>query len=281
MKIKEIIKETQKPAIYTKGTASMWEDEYISQFLLEAHIDPDMDLASRNKVAIEKTVKWMFTTVDGKNMNILDLGCGPGLYCELMAQRSHKITGMDFSKRSINYATTQAKKKKLDINYQHANYMSLDYENQFDLIIMIYCDFGALIPKERDIVIKNIYRALKPGGFFIFDSLNLNSTESFCKNREWEMKQDGFWKNSPYLVLSEPFKYDEGRVFLDQHTVIDENGDFKIYRFWNQCFDGPEMLAELSKYGFVNNSYYKDILSDDNALWSKETTFYKAGKKKL
>jgi len=280
MKIKEIIKETQKPAIYTKGTASMWEDEYISKFLLEAHINPDMDLASRNKVAIEKTVEWMFTTVNGKNMNILDLGCGPGLYCELMAQRGHKITGMDFSKRSINYATTQAKKKKLDINYQHANYLSLDYENQFDLIIMIYCDFGALIPEERDIVIKNIYRALKPGGFFIFDSLNLNSTESFCKNREWEMKQEGFWKNSPYIVFSEPFKYDEGRIFLDQHTVIDENGDFKIYRFWNQCFDGPEMLTELSKYGFVNNSYYKDILKSDNALWSRETNFYKAGKKK-
>lgn len=50
MKTIELIKAAQKPEIYTQGTAVMWVDEYISTQLLETHLNPDIELASRKKL---------------------------------------------------------------------------------------------------------------------------------------------------------------------------------------------------------------------------------------
>lgn len=278
MKIEEIIKASAKPEIYTKGTASMWEDEHISKFLLDAHINPEHDLASRNGNAIRKTVDWIHEKAGNRQLNILDLGCGPGLYCELLAEKGHNVTGLDFSQRSIDYAKSQAKAKSLNIEYIQGNYLNLEFANRFDLIIMIYCDFGVLIPSERECVASNILRALKPGGSFIFDALSTRVTESGCKSREWDALFEGFWRPGPYLALSEPFRYNDGRVLLDQHIVIDGTGEHKIYRFWNHCWEISEMSEQLKDYGFIKPEGYENILGGDSSLWSREINFFKAEK---
>jgi 2-polyprenyl-3-methyl-5-hydroxy-6-metoxy-1,4-benzoquinol methylase len=104
-----------------------------------------------------------------EKMSILDLGCGPGLYTEIMAERGHKVTGIDFSKNSIDYARNEAIRKNLDIKYVNQSYLDLCEENMYDLIMMIFTDFGVLVPQERETLLQNIYRALKPGGTFVFD----------------------------------------------------------------------------------------------------------------
>lgn len=68
----------------------MWTDAHISKQLLNVHLNPDIDLASRKKASIESTVNWILNSVNLEKMNILDLGCGPGLYAELMAKRDIK-----------------------------------------------------------------------------------------------------------------------------------------------------------------------------------------------
>ena len=119
MKIQKIINSTQQPKLYEKGTAKMWTDEHISQQLLQVHISKDIDLASRKMSTIEKTVEWILQQSSNKALKILDLGCGPGLYAEILAKNGHKVTGVDFSKCSIDYATAQAREKKLNINYNN------------------------------------------------------------------------------------------------------------------------------------------------------------------
>ena len=80
MKISEIISQSEKPELYEKGTSFMWTDEHISKQLLNIHINPDVNLASRKKSTIEKTAYWILNTQKEKGkLNILDLGCGLGL----------------------------------------------------------------------------------------------------------------------------------------------------------------------------------------------------------
>jgi 23S rRNA U2552 (ribose-2'-O)-methylase RlmE/FtsJ len=46
--------------------------------MLEAHLSPDNDLASRKPSSIEKEVRYLSTSLFKKGNRILDLGYGPG-----------------------------------------------------------------------------------------------------------------------------------------------------------------------------------------------------------
>jgi len=175
-------------------------------------------------------VQWIESHLIGSEKQILDLGCGPGLYCELLAEHGHQITGVDFSKCSIAYAKQTAGEKNLKIEYIHQNYLNLSYKNQFDLVMMIFCDFDVLIPEDRTRLLQNISRALRPGGMFIFDSLNPKAPEKMhVPGKTWETADSGFWINEPYLALSETFHYEEEKVILQQHIVCSESEHPAMY----------------------------------------------------
>ncbi len=71
------------PVEYTPSSKKFWDDEHISKFMLEAHINSDTESASRNHRFIEKSVEWISSLIpDMKGKKILDLGCGPGIYAE-------------------------------------------------------------------------------------------------------------------------------------------------------------------------------------------------------
>lgn len=53
----------------------------------------------------------------------------------------------------------------------HQNYLEMEYENEFDIITLIYCDFGVLPSKDRALLLKKVNTALKPDGVFILDGL--------------------------------------------------------------------------------------------------------------
>ncbi len=277
MKILDIHNNTTKPKLYEKGNAVMWTDEHISKQLLNVHLSQDVDLASRRTETIDSTIKWILASTEKKQLNILDLGCGPGLYSEKLAKMGHNVTGVDFSSNSIEYAKKEAKKKKLEITYLKENYLNLDLEeNSFDLVILIFTDFGPLLPKEREQLLRNIRRVLKPNGAFIFDVLNDNNIEDKISPKNWETSDLGFWKNTPYLLLSNSFIYEENKVILYQHIVVDEEDNVTIYRFWNHFFSHSDLAKILHEYNFINLSFHEDVLPKGD-LWNGENvTFCKA-----
>jgi 2-polyprenyl-3-methyl-5-hydroxy-6-metoxy-1,4-benzoquinol methylase len=276
MKIADIISTSLKPSIYEAGTSFMWTDEYISKQLLNIHLNPDIDLCSRKMSTILETANWILSTQKSNNrLNILDLGCGPGLYAEIFAQQGHRVTGIDISKTSIDYAKSSASENKLDITYQNANYLNLDLEaGQFDMVLLIYTDLGVLRPGERDRLLKMIYRVLKKGGVFIFDVLKDNGLESKITPKTWEAANSGFWKDVPYLALSESFLYKEQKVILFQNIILYGKEDLEIYRFWTHFFSQNDVTRLLNSHGFNNIQFREDILpkgdkwNGDNVLFS-------------
>ncbi len=281
MKISDIHHHTTKPELYEEGNAIMWTDEHISKQLLRVHLNPEVDLASRKAESIKRTVDWILSNVAGNQLQILDLGCGPGLYSEQMAEKGHHVSGVDYSWNSINHARESAKKKKLDITYLNENYLKLELEeNSFDLVILIFTDFGPLLPDERKQLLETVKKVLKPGGVFIFDVLNDKNIENKVTPKSWETSNQGFWKNESYLALSESYIYEDEKVILYQHLILDEQDNLQVYRFWTHCFSHSDLSHILYDYGFNEITFSEDILPV-GSLWSGDNvTFCKAAVKK-
>ena len=258
-----------------KGTSFMWSDPYISKQLLQIHLNSEVDIGSRKKTTIRKTTKWILQSHDPKKeLNILDLGCGPGLYTEIFTKSGHKVTGIDISKSSIDYAIRSAKEKGLSTKYQSGNYLNIDLEKeQYDLITLIYTDLGVLTPSEREKLLGNIFMALKKGGILIFDVLKDVNLKEKLSPKSWEVREVGFWKETPYLALSDSFLYEKEKVIMFQHTIIDSNGEVDNYRFWTHFFSQNDISTILKKQNFKNIEFREDILPKGD-LWNGDNVIF-------
>jgi len=275
MNISEIVEKTAKPELYVKGTSFMWTDEHISKQLLDVHLNPEIDLASRKNSTTEKIANWILETQKEKgNLKILDLGCGPGLYTEIFAKNGHNVTGIDISKNSIEYARKSAVERKLDITYINTSYLEVDLEsNKYDLVVLIYTDLGVLTPTERETLLKMIYRVLKKGGTFIFDVLKDKEIEKKTSPKTWEVSNIGFWKESPYLVLSESFLYQEEKVILFQHAVVDTEDNIEVYRFWTHFFSQFDVRKMIEVHNFTGIEFREDILPEGD-MWNGDNVIF-------
>lgn len=269
---------SKKPRLYDKGNSIMWTDKYISKQLLKMHLDKNSDIASRRPDKIDGIVKWILENENRKQLKILDLGCGPGLYTEKFAKEKNEVTGIDFSVNSINFARNRANKNKLKINYICDNYLNMDYTNEFDLIILIYLDFCVLLPSERNLLIKKIFKALKKGGRFIFDVVNEKNIKNKILEKSYEVMKSGFWSDKPYIVLNNGYHYCKHNVLANQHIVLDNNGNIRTYIFWNHYYTDKEIKSILKSKGFKKIINYENLLKRED-FWSGENiTFYVANK---
>ena len=251
----------QKPDLDAQGEALFWNDPYISQQMLKAHLDPNTDAASRKPETIERSVAWMVDQLKLKDgSRFLDLGCGPGLYTIRLARRGFDVTGIDFSPGSLEYARLQAQQEKLSINYILQNYLTLDYDQVFDAACLIYFDLGVFSKTNREQLLPRIARALKPGGCFVFDVVTEYSRSEAQMGVSWEVcPSGGFWRPGAHMVLSQVFHYPADMAYLDRYLVIDDSGGLTIYNVWEHYFTVEMLQAELKKAGFSDVALWSDL----------------------
>ena len=243
-------------------------EQHISKGMLDAHLNPDIDAASRKHEFINESLKWISSLCSTKeNKNLLDLGCGPGIYAEKFDDDGFTVTGIDFSKRSIEYAKKSAALTGRKIEYIYQNYLDIDYENQFDIITLIYCDFGVLKPSDREILLSKIKRSMKPSGKLILDGFTKNNYSNFIERQKIFYEEKGYWSLTPYICIERTFRYDEASLFLEQYIIITET-TCKCYNNWNCVFDSETLRNQLERAGFTEIQLYSDVtgkvLSDNS-----------------
>lgn len=242
-----------RPALYARTGDAFWTDPHISQGMLDAHLNPETDAASRNHAFIARSAAWIRSLLPA-GADVLDIGCGPGLYTRRFAQSGWRVTGMDFSERSIAYARSQDAASR----YVVQDYLQMAYEAAFDLVTLIWCDYGALTLQERHELLKRVWRALRPGGLFLLDVFSEVFWAGFAERTSWERHDHGgFWSPKPHLCLQASYRYPE-RVTLDRTVVLTASGT-RSYNIWNTCFTAERLLAEAARFGFAGQAIYADV----------------------
>jgi len=242
-----------KPPIFAPSEPAgtlFWDDPHISKSMLEAHLDPLRESASRRPETIDKEVVHLLSSGCVKpGDKLLDLGCGPGLYASRLAAKGVKVTGIDISECSLNYAIAQARRYNQTIDYRHLSFLDLDYDREYDAAIQVYGDVGALPDEKRDILFDRVHRALKPRGLFIFDVTTPSLKMSPGQQNNWYLADGGFWRPLRHLAMELRFDYPEANVFVNQFIVIDDAG-LTVYRIWNHNYTPETLKPVLEKAGF-------------------------------
>ena len=101
---------------------------------------------------------------------IADLGCGTGRLTTHFARAGYEITAIDPNEEAIDHA--KSKVCPGDVMWQVGDSTNLQ-TNSFEAIVMTANVAQVFLTEESWInVVADAYRALKPGGHFIFDTRN-------------------------------------------------------------------------------------------------------------
>lgn len=264
-------KVIERPELFSHGDRqNFWDDEHISKNMLEAHLMRDSDAGSRKYETIKNICKWIVETLElEKGMKLIDLGCGPGLYCEELYNYGLDITGVDYSKRSIDYAKNHAEECKMDISYFYKNYLTLDYENEFDVAILVYYDFSCFTEADTKKLLEVIYRLLKKGGCFVFDVQTPNKEGLEKEVKTWSIEKGGFWNPNNHIELYQKLYFPDYYAEMEQYIIIDEDGNMDEFRLWELHYYLKDLEALMKEAGFTIEGVYNDLTgtpySDDSS----------------
>lgn len=251
----------QRPEPFSAYTTpDMWDDPHISAQMLNAHLDPDLEAASRRHDFIDRGVEWIIVSLDLRpGARALDLGCGPGLYACRLARRRISVYGIDVSRRSVDYARAAAATQNLDASFAVANYLTDDLGGPYDLALLAYEDYCVLSPQQRRRLLEKVAAALAPGGWFAMD---VTSPARFAAEHDAIVRASnlmgGFWAPTPYEGVHETWTYPQLRLILDRFTITTQD-DTRQYWNWTQCLTPEEVATELRAGGFQPPSIFGDL----------------------
>jgi ubiquinone/menaquinone biosynthesis C-methylase UbiE len=116
-----------------KEMEKIWKAQYDKRATLDI---PDHKKSFWSKDGQEQLLEVTLHLVDkiGGAKTILDVGCGPGLYCEKLNENGYDIIGVDYSENTIELA----KQKYPGITFMVADGYNLPFQdNQFDIVLSI------------------------------------------------------------------------------------------------------------------------------------------------
>lgn len=110
----------------------------------------------------------LFINAIGSNRNILEVGCGTGLFTKEIQHTNNKITAIDISPDLIEIAKKRISNPSVDLIVGNA-YDTPFNDNSFDCII------GSSVLHHLDVglAIKEFHRLLKPDGKILFTEPNM------------------------------------------------------------------------------------------------------------
>ncbi|MDJ0761441.1 MAG: methyltransferase domain-containing protein [Myxococcota bacterium] len=259
--LEEINRRPTPFSCYT--AADLWTDRHTSSKMLAYHLDGTIDISSRKTAFIDRSAAWIASRFElGKGKIAADFGCGPGLYTTRLATSGATVTGIDFSERSLQYAREMSRRKGLSIEYIQTNYLDFKSDQRFDLITMIMCDYCALSPDQRHMMLDTFLTHLRPGGAVLLDVYSLRAFNAREETAAYAHNLlDGFWSPNPYFGFLNIFKYEDEKVILDKFTIVEEKQKQVFYN-WLQYFDREALKKEVEKQGLRIDAFLGNVAGD-------------------
>lgn len=176
---------------------------------------------------------------------VLDLCCGYGRHTIALAKHGFDMVGLDLSMVMLKKALAEAQAAGLAIKFVHGDMRKLNFKAIFDAIYCVQTSFGYFDELSNFKVLQGIFRALKPGGIFLIETINRDFLIDELPMRLW-------WKGSECMLLEEiDMESLSGILKVARSFVFDGNSR----QPWEQkiqirLYSVTELRALLMRAGF-------------------------------
>ena len=133
----------------------------------------DFGTVRKNELENEMGQRWLHEIErflpEGRSLDILDVGTGTGFFAILLAEKGHRVEGIDLTPAMLEEARTLAKQRNLDITFREMDAQNLAYpDGTFDVVISRNLTWTLPDPERA---YASWFRVLKPGGVLLnFDA---------------------------------------------------------------------------------------------------------------
>ncbi len=222
-----------------------------------------------NKKRISEEINFLAKHLKrAKARNILDVGCGTGIYLVGLKKKGFDVEGLDLSESMLK----EVKKKDSKIKLYNQNMSSFKISKKYDSILCLSSTLAAL-PNFSLIkkTLKNIFNHLTPDGIFILDLPNhsVEIKESNNIKKDISGKIPGGKANFTFLSTKKGDKWKQ----IWSGEIIKKGKKTKFKEFWDELIYSPKELENyLKKIGFTILKMYGSINGekfDKNKSWHR------------
>ena len=173
-------------------------------------------------VDYEKIVAFYHEVLEKENIHprtAVDLACGTGSVALLLAREGLQVVGVDLSEEMLTVAAQKAQEASVFVQFTCQSLQEMKLPRGVDLAVCALDGLDYILdPADCAEAIRRVYKALNPGGIFIFDV------------------------NTP-----EKLRAMDGQVFLDE--------DDDVYCVWRGEFDAESNICSYGMDLFQRRGY--------------------------
>lgn len=149
-----------------------FDDKEINKFDNVSHVwwDPKGEMGTLHTINPLR-LRFIMEKITTPAPRILDVGCGGGILSEALASSGAQVTGIDLSQPSIEAAKQHARPQGLSIDYRVASAEEIAEAEPGSFDAITCMEMLEHVPKPEKIIAA-CARALKPGGYAFFSTIN-------------------------------------------------------------------------------------------------------------
>jgi SAM-dependent methyltransferase len=178
-----------------------------------------------------------------RSASVLDMACGHGRHSLELSARGYQVTGVDLSRVFLERAHRDAQRRNLTPRFMVGDMRDVSFESEFDAAICLNTSFGFFDDVTNYGIVTSIFRALRPGGQFLLETVNRDYITANVPRRRW-------WDNAELIIMEEVDFDAQSSRLKSLRTLVDDK-----QRPWEQhisirLYGAHELCGMLSMAGF-------------------------------
>jgi SAM-dependent methyltransferase len=174
---------------------------------------------------------------------VLDLCCGPGRHAIGLAERGHRVTGVDRTPRFLEACAERTVARALEIELIESDMREFLRPDAFDAVLNLNTSFGYFRDPEDDRrVVRHVFDSLAPGGAFLIEVGGKEVLARIFQARDWREL------NGELLLYERRIERDWSWIRNRWIRIVD--GERQEYEVGHRLYSGADLVDLLGQVGF-------------------------------